>query len=191
MIAEEVFMRFLFLLILFMWQSFAANAELYAVDGDSLEGDGRRIRLEGIDAPEYKQYCFTAEGDKYMCGQDSLAYLQELMKNKKTECKCEAEPDRYKRELCVCYADDLELNRQMVAAGQAVSYLSQRYKTEEKQAQAQKLGVWQGKFMRPALYRTLKREKEQKWCKANPVECKLKKKRQAEYKKTMRQKRGF
>ena len=184
-------MRFLFLLILLIWQSFAANAELYAVDGDSLEGEGRRIRLEGIDAPEYKQYCFTAKGEKYMCGQDSLSYLQELMKNKKIECKCEAEPDRYKRELCVCYADDIELNRQMVAAGQAVSYLSNRYKTEEKQAQAQKLGVWQGKFMRPALYRTLKREKEQKWCKANPLECKLKKKRQAEYKKAMRQKRGF
>ena len=41
----------------------------------------------------------------------------------------------------------------------------QHNKTEEKAAQAQKLGIWQGKFMRPALYRVLKREKERKWCK--------------------------
>ena len=191
MIIKEVFMRLIFLLILLMMQSFAVNAELYAVDGDSLEGEGRRIRLEGIDAPEYKQYCFDENKQEYMCGQDSLKYLQDLMANKKIHCRCEPELDRYKRELCVCFADDLELNKQMVAAGQAVSYLSQNYKAEEKQAQAQKLGIWRGKFMRPALYRALNREKEKKWCKDNPEECKLKKKEQAKYRKKLSKKKSF
>lgn len=182
-------MRLVFLFIMLFSSSFAAKAELYAVDGDSLEDGARRIRLEGIDAPEYKQYCFTAEGEKYLCGQDSLKYLQNLMTGKAIACKCENEPDRYKRELCICYADNTELNRQMVAAGQAISYLSDRYKTEEKAAQAQKLGIWQGKFMRPALYRALKREKERKWCKKNPEECKLQKERKKEYKKALRLKK--
>ena len=180
-------MRLVFLFIMLF--SVAANAELYAVDGDSLEEGARRIRLEGIDAPEYKQYCFTAEGKKYRCGRDSLKYLQDLMAGKDIRCECEKEPDRYKRELCVCYADNIELNRQMVAEGQAVSYLSDRYKTEEKSAKAQKLGIWQGKFMRPALYRVLKREKERKWCNENPEECKLQKERKREYKKALRLKK--
>ena len=47
----------------------------------------------------------------------------------------------------------------MVAAGQAVSYLSDRYAAEEKTAKMQKSGIWQGKFMRPALYRAMEREK--------------------------------
>lgn len=167
------------------------SAELYAVDGDSLEEENRSVRLEGIDAPEYKQYCFDENKQEYMCGQDSLKYLQDLMANKKIHCRCEPELDRYKRELCVCFADDLELNRQMVAAGQAVSYLSQNYKAEEKQAQAQKLGIWRGKFMRPALYRALNREKEKKWCKDNPEECKLKKKEEAKYRKKLSKKKSF
>ncbi len=178
-------MRFVFLFMALFCSSVVAKAEFYAVDGDSLENGTRRIRLEGIDAPEYKQYCFTSKGEKYLCGQDSLKYLQNLMDGKDVRCQCENKPDRYKRELCICFAGSTELNRQMVAAGQAVSYLSDRYKAEEKAAQAQKLGIWQGKFMRPALYRVLKREKEQKWCKSNPEKCKLQKERKKEYKKAL------
>ncbi len=144
--------------LLILGVSCTANAELYAVDGDSLEGDGRRIRLEGIDAPEYKQYCFTADNNKYDCGADSLSFLQNLMKNKKINCKCEEERDRYNRELCVCYADKLNLNKAMVKNGRAVCYRSKRYKSAEKNAKNKKLGIWQGKFMRPALYRMLLRK---------------------------------
>lgn len=164
--------------------SAANDNNLQPVDGDSLENINRRIRLQGIDAPEYKQKCQRKDGSKYRCGLESLEYIKKLMKNKKISCQCENKPDRYGRELCICFADGLELNREMVAAGQAVSYRSNRYNDEEKAAKAQKLGVWQGKFMRPELYRTLKREQDAKWCKANPQECKAKKERIKAYKKS-------
>lgn len=180
---REALMKFFLIFCAVMGLCVNAFAQLHAVDGDSLENENRRIRLEGIDAPEYKQYCFDENKQKYMCGQDSLKYLQNLMAGKKITCRCESEPDRYKRELCICFADDLELNRQMVAAGQAVSYLSDRYAAEEKTAKMQKSGIWQGKFMRPALYRAMEREKEHKWCKANPAECKVQKERKKAYKK--------
>ena len=76
----------------------------------------------------------------------------------------------------------------MVAAGHAVGYRSNRYEAEENIAKAHKLGIWQGKFMRPELYRTLKREQEAKWCKANPQECKAKKERIKAYKKSLKHK---
>lgn len=136
---------------------FSAHAELYAIDGDSLEGDGRRIRLQGIDAPEYKQLCRNENGEKYYCGQEALKYLQNLMQGKKISCECEEECDRYKRELCVCYADDLELNKAMVRNGHAVRYHAPQYKNAERKARKQKRGIWKGNFMRPALYRSLQR----------------------------------
>ena len=94
-------MRFFLIFCAVMGVCVNAFAQLHAVDGDSLEDENRRIRLEGIDAPEYKQYCFDEHKQKYMCGQDSLKYLQNLMAGKKITCQCESEPDRYKRERIV------------------------------------------------------------------------------------------
>ena len=42
----------------------AANAKVKVVDGDSFFLDGREIRLFGIDAPEYGQYCFDRYNNK-------------------------------------------------------------------------------------------------------------------------------
>lgn len=37
-------------------------------DGDSFIIQGRKVRLWGIDAPEYYQNCFDTEGNEYPCG---------------------------------------------------------------------------------------------------------------------------
>lgn len=191
-------MKHFLILFMFVFAALAAcvksdanssiSDNLQPVDGDSLESSFRRIRLEGIDAPEYKQKCYTAAGKKYKCGIESLNYIKKIIQGQDIRCECEAEPDRYKRELCICYAGDIEINREMVAAGHAVGYRSNRYEAEENIAKAHKLGIWQGKFMRPELYRTLKREQEAKWCKANPQECKAKKERIKAYKKSLKHK---
>ena len=52
----EALMRFFLIFCAAMGVCVNAFAQLHAVDGDSLEDENRRIRLEGIDAPEYKQY---------------------------------------------------------------------------------------------------------------------------------------
>ena len=53
----------------------AAHAEtligdVRVVDGDTLafEGLGVKVRLDGIDAPESKQTCEGADGNRYECG---------------------------------------------------------------------------------------------------------------------------
>ncbi|TIW00755.1 MAG: thermonuclease family protein, partial [Mesorhizobium sp.] len=37
------------------------------IDGDTIEVHGQRIRFNGIDAPESKQYCDDAKGFEYPC----------------------------------------------------------------------------------------------------------------------------
>lgn len=130
------------------------------VDGDSLESGEERIRLQGIDAPEYLQYCFDKNGDKYHCGAKSSEYLQSLVNG---EIKCNHQSkDRYGRYLSECFnSGGININRQMVISGWAVAY-GDEYTEEEKIAKKSKIGVWQGKFMRPELFRALNRSKDKR-----------------------------
>lgn len=57
-------------------------APAIAVDGDSLEIGSRRIRLMGIDAPEYDQFCKKNNGELYPCGQLAADYLKTLIAEK-------------------------------------------------------------------------------------------------------------
>ena len=147
----------------FAAQTFAGSA-FEVVDGDSLQTPSRRIRLVGIDAPEYFQECEDSQGKKYKCGKQAKAYLENLIKKgyangKKLKCRTEG-VDRYNRELSVCYIGDVELNFEMVKSGNAVSYKNEKYSLVEKRAKQRSKGIWQGKFMRPEIYRAIKREQE-------------------------------
>jgi endonuclease YncB( thermonuclease family) len=146
--------------LFFLWAlffSFDVFAKVKVVDGDSLEIDGRRIRLEGIDAPEYGQMCFDGLGNEYDCGAESTNYLKMLIKNRYVNCDF-LRKDTYSRDLSICYADGVNLNKAMVLSGWAVSYNygSEGFRNEEKQAKEAQRGMWRGKFMKPELYRRLK-----------------------------------
>ncbi len=124
-----------------------------AIDADSILYNNKDVRLFGIDAPEYHQTCINAKGKKYNCGKIATRHLESLLK-KPVNCK-EITKDRYKRPIVVC--DDV--NKEMVLSGWALSYYSAKYKQQEKIAKENKRGLWQGKFMRPDLYRALNRKK--------------------------------
>ena len=138
-----------------------ASAEFVkVVDGDSLEIGSRRIRLMEIDAPEFKQYCFMADGKKYKCGIESLKYLKKMLKESNFKVNCQnIRKDRYKRELSICYAGGKNINVEMLKSGWAVAYLTdqEEFLNAEKEAKKNKKGIWQGKFMRPEYYRRLNR----------------------------------
>ena len=149
-----------------------ANAEnIYGkakiIDGDTVHIKSYKVRLEGIDAPEIKQKCkkvflkiaviiglnFSKD---YACGMISKKKLINKIDNIKIMC-ISLSKDRYKRYLATCYKNDIELNKWMVRNGHAVAYkrYSKKYVQDENYAKKNKLGLWQGKFIRPEKWRKL------------------------------------
>lgn len=118
-------------------------------DGDSLTFGSLRVRLVGIDAPEYDQTC-TRNGADYACGKRSREALAKAIGGRVVSCSG-SEHDRYGRLLAVCTAGGLDLNRAQVEAGWAVSYGD--YRAEEAKARAAGAGIWSGSFERPQDWR--------------------------------------
>jgi endonuclease YncB( thermonuclease family) len=118
-------------------------------DGDTITLSGERIRLKGIDAPEYSQTC-RKDGADYACGRRSREALAALAKAGAVEC-AGWERDRYRRLLAVCRAGGVELNRRLVEEGWAVAYGA--YEDAEARARERKLGLWAGSFERPRAWR--------------------------------------
>ena len=137
-------------------------------DGDTLVIAGRRIRLQGIDAPEMGQSCEDAQGRPYACGFESAWVLDGLIAGREVTCGIDARDpiDRYGRPLGLCRAGDVDLNAGMVAAGHAVAYRRYLYYRDgsaraykppilaaEESARATRRGLWAGRFDMPELWR--------------------------------------
>jgi endonuclease YncB( thermonuclease family) len=150
-------MKKLWLVISIFWCSVCWASEVKVVDGDSLELNGTRIRLDGIDAPEFFQLCEDKNGKEYPCGQDSTTYLRDLIGANVPRCECNPQTDKYNRHICECFVGDVSLNQKMVYDGWARVYRSSKYAANEENAAEQHRGIWQGRHMRPALYRILQR----------------------------------
>ena len=138
------------------------------IDGDTVHINTKKIRLEGIDAPEMKQKCkkpflkisaiIGFQFNKaYLCGVTSKAKLIDKIDNSKIKC-ISVSKDRYKRFLATCYKDKINLNKWMVRNGYAVAYkrYSKDYLRDEEYAKENKLGVWEGTFLMPEKWRKLK-----------------------------------
>ena len=103
---------------------------------DDMDQGNFRIRLDKIDAPEKKQ----AFGNK------AKQYLSSLIFGKKVSIRYKS-IDRYGRILGVVFLDGAEINLQMVQNGYAWHYSyfdkTPAYIEAEKQARAEKKGLWQ------------------------------------------------
>jgi len=127
-----------------------------AIDGDTLDLQGTRIRLLGIDAPEIGQACRDAQGTPYPCGERARSVLAEMIAGRPVSCTIERE-DRYRRALAVCTAAGIDLNAEMVRRGAAVAYIDRRYLAQEQEARAARRGIWAGTFERPEDWRRANR----------------------------------
>ncbi|UCI05694.1 thermonuclease family protein [Mesorhizobium sp. B1-1-8] len=123
-------------------------------DGDSITLGAERIRMRGIDAPEYMQICRKGAAD-YACGKLARQSLVRLIANRPVSCSG-WQRDRYGRLLGDCKAGETDLNRAQVEAGWAVAYGD--FEAEEAGARAAKAGVWAGSFEEPQDWRDSHRD---------------------------------
>jgi endonuclease YncB( thermonuclease family) len=132
-------------------------APALADDVDTLTVDGKRYRLDGIDAPESDQSCLDRDGRLYACSQAAGAALQKFIAGRTVFCT-DVGPDRKDTERHVgqCFVDGVDLNHWLVENGWAVSlepYAKGRFKTDEDAAKAGRSGLWDGCFASPQDFR--------------------------------------
>lgn len=127
------------------------------IDGDTLTADGKRLRIEGVDAPELGQSCTSEEGTSYACGEDARRALSGLVSAGRWECSGTSR-DRYDRLLVICKRGVDDLGRLLVAAGAAVA--NGRYLSAEAEARQFKRGIWAGRFDRPSDWRRMRKMEE-------------------------------
>ncbi len=131
-------------------------------DGDTIVlSDLFNVRLFGIDTPEKKQICLDKNGKEYNCGIKAREYLEKIMGKGNITCVNNG-TEKYGRFLFVCKNNRYNMNQEMVKSGWAVSYYNNIYKEDEKYAEEHKLGIWQGKFTRPDLWRKEQKTKKSK-----------------------------
>lgn len=126
------------------------------IDGDTIEIGGKRIRFDGIDAPESRQTCLDAGGKKYRCGQRSAEALDEFLAASRPT-TCAPKGKSWDRVVASCRrADGKDVSAWMVRNGYAVDwpkYSKGLYAAEQAEAKAARAGIWAGTFERPCVVR--------------------------------------
>lgn len=125
------------------------------VDGDTLEIRGVRVRLWGVDAVESSQTCLDAAARPWPCGRRAAFALADFLGQRTLRC-IRRTTDRYGRTVAVCHVGGVEINRWLVEQGWALAYVKYGgsvYLPAQRQAQAERRGIWQGSFVPPWEYR--------------------------------------
>ena len=163
---------YLILLIIFFSKTNSYSEEItgYAkvIDGDTIRIKENKIRLYGIDAPENNQICskpwlsfniITFNKD-YECGLKTTNLLKKFIKNEKLVCEKKS-MDRYNRVVAICFKKRRDINSWLVRNGYALAYIkySKKYILQEKEAERDKLGLWQGTFEKPWDWRKNEKKK--------------------------------
>ena len=129
------------------------------IDGDSFRLGKDEIRLNGIDAPEYRQVCRDENARDWNCGREAARVLRNLVAGKTVDCTG-LDADRYGRLVSRCSIGPLILNAEMVRLGWAIAYTRHGtlYVREEAEARRDKRGIWRGTFDLPEDWRAAHRD---------------------------------
>jgi len=129
------------------------SGSVVAIDGDTLDMTGARIRLFGIDAVEKAQTC-ERSGVNWACGADAGQALSRLVSGRAVLCT-QQDTDDYGRVVAICRVGDVDLGEAMVRMGYAIAlpHFTQAYVNTEAGARARKAGIWGWTFDKPADHR--------------------------------------
>ncbi len=136
-----------------------AGEHVQIIDGDSMRIADRIVRLQGYDAPEYRQDCTGANGRRWACGRAARDRLTELAGAGDLAC-ADLGRDRYGRTIARCRNRDGDIGTVMVREGLGRRLRNAhdgRYAAEEDAARRAQHGIWQGAHQHPADWRDARR----------------------------------
>ena len=137
----------------------ANEQQIKVADGDSFAIGTQKLRLDGIDAPEYYQTCKDASGADWQCGKAARASLEQMLRLPGLTCIADA-TDQYGRAIAICSVQDIpDISAAQVLAGMAITheYFGIRdYGDEEDQARDAQRGIWIGEFVHPSEWRKVR-----------------------------------
>lgn len=123
------------------------SGRVWVIDGDTVDVDGVRWRLLGIDAPERGQSC-RSWGRSWDCG----AAAAEALASRAGGMSCEGSgTDGYGRSVGVCSSGGEDLNAWLVENGWALAYreYAEDYVDQEEDARANGRGIHRGEYVEP------------------------------------------
>lgn len=131
------------------------------VDGDTVQIQQTKIRLQGIDAPETDQVCLDPQGKAWACGIAARDRLIQHSAEREWDCDL-GDRDRYGRSLGTCFAEGEDVAGWMVHQGWALSFVkySHSYDRDEGAARDARSGLWQGAFVAPWDWRHRNKQTE-------------------------------
>jgi endonuclease YncB( thermonuclease family) len=124
-----------------------------AITGDTMRIGSSTVRLAGIEAPETEQRC--GKGNRqWRCATAAQAALSRLVGGRDVHCTIEGSDDTG-RSRAYCTSGNMDINGELVRQGYvfAETGLFAPYAAFEKEASAQRVGVWSGDAERPSQYR--------------------------------------
>jgi endonuclease YncB( thermonuclease family) len=131
-----------------------------AIDGDTLEIHGMRIRLWGIDAPESSQLCRDDDGLRYQCGAKAANELDGFIARRPVDCS-PVSLDQYGRTVAACSVDGVDIAEWLVRNGLALDwplYSNGKYDKSQSEADRAGRGIWAGSYVAPWLFRACIRQ---------------------------------
>jgi endonuclease YncB( thermonuclease family) len=142
------------MLVALMMSAVPARAD-EVLDGDTLEVEGQRLRLFGIDAFELEQTCLDAGGQPWHCGAAAKAALAELVQDQALACTVVEDTPAADYVAQCKVRHGVDLGGYMVRAGLALAdrKVAKDYVAHEAAAKAAAAGVWGGTFNTPWEWR--------------------------------------
>ena len=129
------------------------------IDADTIEIDGKKHRLYGVDAMEIDQICHRRDGAAWSCGREAAAALAKFLEGRTVNCDVwqKKARDAYGRFISICYAGSDNLSAWAANEGWAIADRDANrlynYTSQEGMAKFLRKGIWNGTFDPPAEWR--------------------------------------
>ena len=129
------------------------------IDADTIEINGEKHRLYGVDAVEIDQRCRRLDGTVWPCGREAAAALTKFLEGRKVNCEVwqGTTRDAHGRFVSVCYAGGDDISSWVAKNGWAVADRDvnrlYNYTSDEGTARFLRRGIWDGTFDPPAEWR--------------------------------------